>query len=158
MLLNLFQKNSKLILWGIPLITRIRQRNHTHTHTHARTHARTHTRTHARTHARTERKLQAYASQSIPESFQTPCVQHHTNTKIRQRNHTHTHTQRKLQAKITNKHRTNKVVWLETPTTPEGLFPCGRTDGPALSKPGCWKEWGKKLFVASGSFPAPWKE
>ena len=39
MLLNLFQKNSKLILWGIPLITRIRQRNHTHTHTHARTHA-----------------------------------------------------------------------------------------------------------------------
>ena len=72
--------------------------------------------------------------------------------------HTHTHTHRKLQAKITNKHRTIQVVWLETPTTPEGLFPCGLTDGSALSKPGCWKERGKKLFVASGSFAAPWKE
>ena len=66
--------------------------------------------------------------------------------------------QRKLQAKITNKPRTIQVVWLETPTTPEGLFPCGLTDGSALSKPGCWKERGKKLFVASGSFAAPWKE
>ena len=46
------------------------------------------------------------------------------------------------------------MVWLETPTTPEGLFPCGLTDGSALSKPGCWKERGKKLFVASGSFAA----
>lgn len=75
MLLNLFQKTSKLILWGIPLIPES-DKEITHTHTHART----------------ERKLQAYASQSIPESFQTPCVQHHTNTKIRQRNHIHTHT------------------------------------------------------------------
>ena len=99
-MLNLFQKASKLILWGITL---------------------------------------------IPKSD-------------KEITHTYTHTQRKLQAKITNKHRTIQVVWLETPATPEGLFPCGLTDGSALSKPGCWKERGKKLFVASGSFPAPWKE
>ena len=52
---------------------------------------------------------------------------------------TYTHSHTKLKAKITNKHRTYKVVWLETPTTPEGLFPYGRTDGSALSKPGSWK-------------------
>ena len=48
------------------------------------------------------RKVNTYASQSVPESFQTHSVRHHTDTKIRQRNHTHTHThkhtQRKLQA------------------------------------------------------------
>ena len=77
MLLNLFQKVSKLILWGITLIPKS-DKEITHAHTN--------------THKHTQRKLQAYASWSILESFQTPSVRHHTDTKIRHRNQTHTHT------------------------------------------------------------------